>query len=615
MKSIPLNLNASVTGTYDQTKTTLLGRAAQKTLSVAQGGKQVVGTPLNSYADTITDAAVTPIRECVSDNGHELQFVTSTAAGVIVVVLYDINETTGTKAYVGKISLQLPNTTHTIRGVRLYNDSGATGWRILITTVGTIAASGGLFSAENIAKADFAPVLPTVIPVATASGQKAVYWHQETGGINNLTVSQGFGIENDAGLAGQQIIVANGLVASPNFYTFNAANAIVTVGALGVTTDWYVSKTGTISGLLGTFLLLNNYSLCVPSADSGAPAGLQGQTCLFVPGSTGFGLGKISELTSGVTTWPSYATADANNSPNTSVAQTPATAHFSQTLQRIIFQLNNGRWVTKKFVNALYELEFGSSDNPQYRTAQSNAFYEFGGVTIVSSYEHAGWLYTVNNTAGQIGCMAFDLRSLYNYDYSAIISPVLNTPKSQWISFNLNAPVQSFGKFYYRSSGFGSPTGGWTAVPDDRVMSAISSSDQIQFKIQPRVERDSVIIPLQIIEGYLITQPQSELSDYWVGSAENSTKNADSPAYSAFRLTATYPSSVPKLYFRAYDDSGVLVASANTVDNPSFFEYSTNNGSSWIALGTIPNTILTTELRYKWASPPGTNVTVSIRES
>jgi hypothetical protein len=619
MKALPLDLTADIVSSYDKTKTTVLGRAAKKTLSALQGGKVVVGTPLVGWTDTITDAVVTTTRTCVSDNGHELQFVASTAGGVLQVVLYDVNETTGVRTYVGKITLQLPATTHTVRGVRLFNDSGASGWIIMVTTIGTTAALGGLFSAENIAKADFAPSIPTPIPVATAAGQKAVYWHQETGGTNNLTVAQGFGFEKDTGLSGTKIVVANGLVATPNFYNFDMGLTIVTVLAGGITTDWYVSKTGTIAGLVGTFLLLNNYSMCVPDASSGAPVSLQGSTCLFVPGSTGFGLGKISELSSGATTWPSYSTADVNNVPNTSVAQLPATAHYSQTLQRVIAQLNSGRWFIKKFMTGTYELEFGSSENPQYRTNQPLAFYEFGGTSVTSTYEHAGWLYTVNAVAGQIGGNNFDLRSLYQYDFSSIISKVVDIPLgSQIVSFSVNSPIRSFGRFFYRTNlvcDFSDTTTGWTLMPQDRVLSAISFAGvtQIQYKMQSRMERDSSTIPLQIIEAHHMYIPLSELSDKWVGSVDNTSTG--SPSRSAFRLVKTYTSVVPNLFFRAYDDSGVLVASADTVTNPSFFEYSTNNGTSWSPLGTIPNVALTTELRYNWASPPGVRVTVSIRES
>jgi hypothetical protein len=80
-------------------------------------------------------------------------------------------------------------------------------------------------------------------------------------------------------------------------------------------------------------------------------------------------------------------------------------------------------------------------------------------------------------------------------------------------------------------------------------------------------------------------------------------------------LQTAYASSVPTMYFRAYDDNGNLVASANTATNPADFQYTTNNGTSWNALGTVPNTALTTELRYIWSTPPGVNVTSSLRES
>jgi len=121
--------------------------------------------------------------------------------------------------------------------------------------------------------------------------------------------------------------------------------------------------------------------------------------------------------------------------------------------------------------------------------------------------------------------------------------------------------------------------------------------------------------PSQLQDIILSVIDPNEISDYWEGSVDNTTQGAATPAYTAFRMIKTYTSSVPTLYFRAYDDSGNLVASANTSANPTAFEYSTNNGLSWNTLGTIPNTALTTEIRYKWTTPPGVIVSCSIRES
>lgn len=615
LRAKPLELTRDVSGTFDPTKTYVTGRAALKTLTPAQGGKTVVGTPLNGFADTISDAAVTPARECVSDNGHELQFVASTAAGVMGMVLYDVDETTGVKTYVGRLNIQLPAGTHTQRAARLVNDSGATGWRILVGTVNaTTAALGGLFSVENIAKADFT-ASPATIPVASAPGQKAVYWHQETGGTNNLTVMQGAGFEFDCTPGGTKILAINGLVATPVGFNFDMGNVISTVGGSGVTTDWYISKTGTITGWAGVFLLLNNFSMCIPSASSGAPVALQGSLCLFIPTSSNMGLAKVSEFTSGVVTIPSYTTRDALDVANTNTALTPATMHFSQTLQRIVFQQSAGMWVIKQFVNAAYELVFGTSSDPQYRTAQPIPFIEWGGVSITSTYEHAGWLYMVHATAGQIGCSSFDLRSLHLFDHSSIISKVIDVPNATFVGLSVLTPVRSFGKFFYKvGPDFSNPLVGWLAIPEDRVMTGIpNTTGKISLKFQPRMERSSVTIPLQIIEAHLIVQNIGDNDSSWNGDARYSV--ATSPARTAWSQVEDYTGSK---HWEAYifsRDTGALVYQGNTQDNPLDFELSTNDGTSFSPIaGSIASNKLNNVLRLKWASPPGVPVRCSLRE-
>jgi hypothetical protein len=85
--------------------------------------------------------------------------------------------------------------------------------------------------------------------------------------------------------------------------------------------------------------------------------------------------------------------------------------------------------------------------------------------------------------------------------------------------------------------------------------------------------------------------------------------------YVAFRLNKVYDTSVPTMYLRGYDDTGALVYNFNTVTDIAMFSYSTNNGTSWTALGTVPNTALTTEIRALISSPTGNRVTWSLMES
>lgn len=618
MKAFPLALQSSVGTSYDQTRTTVVGNSSQKTLTATQGGKQVVGSPLNSIADVITDAGVTPNQLHVTSNGRAFAFVAITA-GAGTIVHYEFDLATGAWTYIGKLAYNVPNspaTTHTLRSVRVVGDTTTTGWQIFVDTVGTVTANGGLFmighGTSKVSKSDFVPVGFATLPAATAINQKAVYFLQETGGTNLLTASQGMAVDQ----ANTKIYVGNNTAATFQVYMFDWSLTISTVSAGGITSDLFVSKTGTLAGVAATILLLNNFTLCTPDATSSVPAGLQGQICLSIPCSTGFNIGKVSELTTGVTTWPSLAFCNSSDALSVNIAVTPLTSHFSQTLQRFISQFAAGKWLIKPFANGLWDLVFGSSNNTQARTGSPFMdFLEFGGAGVTSTFTQSGWIFIVHSGAGQIAITAFDLRSLYQYDYSAIISKVIDIPAGQPMSFSVVTPVRSFGRFFYRTSGFGSASGGWIAMPTDRDLSAVSfgTATQVQFKIQSRMERDGSTIPLQVIEAHLLHQPNNELSENWVGSVNDT--DTGSPSRSGFKLVKAYTSSVPKLYFRAYDDSGNLVALANTVDNPTLFQYSSNSGVSWSALGTIPNTITTTRLRYNWASPPGVEVTVSLRES
>jgi hypothetical protein len=115
MKLMKANLLTQVVGSYDQTKTTIQGRVAQKNI----GGLDVLGAPLTKFMDfgTDTGGAVPTAGLFASVNGRVLVCGAPTA-GNIPVFLYDFNYTTGASTYVGRINVTAPNTaatTHTTR--------------------------------------------------------------------------------------------------------------------------------------------------------------------------------------------------------------------------------------------------------------------------------------------------------------------------------------------------------------------------------------------------------------------------------------------------------------------------------------------------------------------
>lgn len=690
-KLLKANLLSSVTGTYDQTKTTIAGRVFSKTVS----GKACLGAPLSNlidvFTDTIGSGSITmagPIH--LTTNGR--LFIPSTvAAGVVNLALYNF-DFTGQVAptYVGIVRFNLPNTaatTHTIRGIQV-DDSNTSNIRVFVTTTGSVLINGGLFLVNKLTLADFVPVGPSTVLFGTGSDQKAVYQLNGSsfqGSLNNTTA--GFGTFLDT--ANTKVYIPNGVAATYQFHNYDystvpnnpgstvtitiatpgvvtqtghgyAANdpiTLSTTGALptGLTagTVYFVRNpaantyelsattggasiattgaqsgthtarrafgqsstmphvtTGNLPALTGTILLTNSPDLYTPTSgpNSGSPCVLFGTTTQAYEG-------KVSELTSAATSWPSLRTCNLLGGPLDIVTPTAQFLRVGTTTQDIVYVTANAQFVSKPFTNStLYEV-FGSYVNAILE-ANPSVTKTFGVNTVAGIERRSGWLLASSALTSQRVITYMDYRSNHRLDYSYIITPVINlmygTAKDMRTIeaiFDLTSP----NVFQYRTSGFGSATGGWVDISTavDLESLAISAS-QIQFKILFDIGNQSVSTPSQLIDLYLDAILPGENSDNWEVSNGNTTSG--SPTRTAFRLKTAYTSSVPTIYYRAYDLTNALLVNENSSASPTKFTYSTDGGTTWLPLGTIPNTVGTL-VRYSWTSPPGVDIRPSLRES
>lgn len=687
MKSIYADLTADVVGTYDQTKTTIQGRCISKTVN----GKTVLGPPLNEFIDVITDSGQSPAGIFLSPNSRVF-VLGSPAAGILPVMLYSFNFTTGAYTYTGRINLSIPNsaaTTHTIRAFKVI-DTGTSGWRLFFATTGSVAINGGTFEAHSIALSDFVPIGFPTIPFATGNGQKAVYFHQDPAniGVGQLqTATAGAVLDRTNNL----LYVHNGVAATHQYYLYSTSTtptyvtdaitgnsttdvishaghsfvantpivftaltggAGLTVGTtyfvrnpvagvsyelsatsggalLNFTTDItagtvgrafgtsgsnFVHKTGNLPALTGTLLLTDSEDYAEPASVNPAVDGLP---CAFFSTSSNAYLGRLSELTSGAVTWPSLQTCNLLGTTNQITAPSATHAAWSNVLNKMVYATNTAVFVMKPFINNQIDNIFGGVNNRYLETIVNPDVVELQLASIASLDIENGWL-GVSGTAtvGQRGIYLADIRSNENFDYSFVVTKVLDTPQSvyKFIS-TLDELFEYTGSLsvYYRTSGFGSISGGWTLLPFAEELEGITTAgEQVQFKICFDTLGLDTSIPAQIYEFILGFESLNEISDNWEFQYDDSDNG--NPARVAFRLKKAYASSVPDLTFRAYDTSGTLVASHSTVANPSFFQYSTDNGANWVNLGTIPNTVGTL-IRYQFSSPPGIEVRVSIRET
>jgi hypothetical protein len=240
----------------------------------------------------------------------------------------------------------------------------------------------------------------------------------------------------------------------------------------------------------------------------------------------------------------------------------------------------------------------------------------FKFVTVSSLDIEQGWLSAAGSTVGQRGIFIMDYRSDAEFDYSAVISKVhqLDLGVLREIS-TYEALFEETGtmRFFYRTSGFGSASGGWIQINQAEDLAALATGTQIQFKILFDIALLDASTPAQIVELLVAYDPIGVTSDKWAFSRD--LTNTSSPARTAFVQENAYGTAVPKLTFRAYSRiTKSLVIEKDTVADAAEFEYSSNNGSTWNSLGTIPDSPGTTAVRYNWASPPGTDVIVSLSD-
>lgn len=686
MKYFELGLLDDVTGTYDQTKTTIQGRISQKVVNTFD----CLGPPLTKFIDVFTDTAVAPLGPmCVTAEG-KMFVLGAVTAGVGSILHYTFNLTTGAYSYVGRINYNLPNTaatTHTVRGIEAVTSGGT--WKIFLLTTGSVLINGGLFMINGLTAADFIPVGFPTIAMATGSDQKAVYFLQNPSALGvSHTITAGAGLSVDE--TGTKVYVHNGIAATHQFHnwdysgtpdvpgttvtitiaspgvvshaghSFSANDQVVfsTTGALptgltagtvyfvrnpvagtsyevsatsggasinttgtqsgthtarrafGITGSLTYVATGNLPALTGTLLLTDSEMIRTPSSGSNS-----GSLCVFFATNTLAYQGKISELTSGVTTWPSLQSCNITGTGIDITAPSSLSVQFEQNTQRLLIQTNVTKIIVKPFQNSTISFVFGSLLN-RYLEGTNPTTVSFGSINIANIEIRNGWLFGTGTTVGQRGVLVQDYYSDSNWDYSYIVSPVLtiNSATLKMIG-SIEALYEDTGtiSFQYRTSGFGTITGGWTDIPTSADIGTYASGTEIQFKFLFDISTQDVSTPAQLIDLILCAFPLAYNSDNWESSVDWSSTG--SPTRVAFRLKKAYDSVVPTtLRFIATDLSDATVVDHNITANAAQFEYSTNSGTSWNPLGTIPNTVGTL-VRYSFSSPPGVEIRPGLRDA
>jgi hypothetical protein len=174
MKSLKADLQADLSLTYDKTKTSLIGKARQRTVN----GELVVGPPPTTLVDILTTTAgtIVPSHVYYSDSTNRLFILSTFTTNVARVALYNFDKNTFQHTYVGRINVTLSSGTHTPVGF-VVDDTGPE-WEVMIATTSSVATSGGLFVLWKITQADFTSG-GTDIVSAIADDSRGAYFFQD----------------------------------------------------------------------------------------------------------------------------------------------------------------------------------------------------------------------------------------------------------------------------------------------------------------------------------------------------------------------------------------------------------------------------------------------------
>lgn len=637
MKVQALGLQTSLVTSYSQTATTLQGNIGSRSITDGNGAKTVLGPQPVLFSDVEDDTGAAPSGLHASTGNGRVFVNKGFVAGLLTMSYYLKTTTSGVTslAWQGDLKFQFTNTgAYTVHGMEI-DDTTASAMNFHFITTNTTAIQGGWYAAFGINQTAFVKVSVQTIPVATAGSQTATLYQigdTTTQAAQTLTVGDGLG--NDPTNA--FIYFLNGAAATPKVYKF--VNTVPTTSPTAgySQANGTIVITATLPALAGTILLVNNMKLVtvIGAWSSNSPASTAAPVLTFITSTTLYNF-KVSDVTNGATSLPSLMSGNMSNGVD--LLPTASLGQYSGTIDKFVILTSLGLIIVKQGINNDSNMKFLSAGAAYVKTETGGTTTppDFGCVTDLCLTINSGFAFLSSTAVGQRGFYTIDLTtdesSVANLAAAvpgqinaSIISPVLT---------NLNITQGTILAFYnelakrsvkptvqYRTSNFSTGPGAgfdalWTTAPKDGDISTLVNATQVQFRILFTVMALETTNTPQITEGYFIYSDNTQISNFWEGDVDNSTQSGNSPMYVAFRLRYAYASVVPQLFVRGIDDSGNVIFLFNTITNISVFSYTTNNGTSWTALGTIPNTALTTGVRVNVASPSGTRLTWSIAES
>lgn len=382
----------------------------------------------------------------------------------------------------------------------------------------------------------------------------------------------------------------------------------------GITTSHSLFKTANLSAITGTFVGANSFGPAVPVSVP-LNAALNGEDCLYMVTASVLVMGKVSDLSDGSSLWASRTDANVLGTGTDIVAPTVVQARYSSILDRWLYVTNTSTFVMKRHQNNIIDRVFGGLTNtylenqtPFPVTVQASL------AAIVGMEVSNGWLFISGSTTGQRVTIACDIRSDELFDYSMVISKVLETEPGAVLRYI--STLESYFDFtdamsFFIKSGsspsdavFASPTSGtWTPVYQAEDNSPVAIGPYFQIKTLFNVATVGQNSPSQLHDIIVTVDDNREIDNDWGGWVGQSTQDDVNPAYSAFKQVKAKPSAVAMRFTAVDEITKTVIVQKDTDTDFADFDKTSNSGTSWTAMASAndyPNVANTSGVRYRW---------------
>lgn len=598
-------------------------------LAVAPQAAGLVSSGISAQTTGITGSSPSAFFQMSGMNGY--QVITSSISLFEAVVLFagSGNVPTGFTAWI-------PGSAQTTGGPGYFMRDLQQLYTLTVTTLtGTITAGATITSngVAFIAAAAYS-IGATSILVTSPSG-----WNGNAPVNGSATVSAGtqttVNITNE--VAGNVCFNLSATGAGSAVTPTGVASSFSMVRAGGVSTNSFSFKTGLLPALVGTLLQSNSFQYAKPVSVP-ANATLNAQDCITFATSSTLYIGKLSELSSGVTSWPSLTPVTAVGGTNI-VVPIAAFAVYSTIVDKWVYVSNTSSFVvTPHQANAILTW-FGGLDT-EYLEGLNPQTVQFGAAAIGAIAPGGNWLFAVSTTIGQRGILFVNIASDANFGNAGVVSQVLNVPAGTVLK-TISSVEQLFDytdsmNFWFRSANtstdasfntavlpVGSPivsgivSNGWTSIKVASDLSAFILGPYFQFCVTFDILTLDANTPAQLNDLMYAYNPPSEQSEFWALDNDNTTQGTNTPSYAAWRQQLVYTVNPSNLFARVLDTSGTSLFTANLLSNPSSFSYSINAGISWTVVTSVGSIPFGVDLRLRTLVTPTPSVVAqpSLRES